>query len=242
MLRWVSLLPEVTVTAFGEARAVCTPRDSDIDFLNTVHRLRPEDVEQVPLIAEHYRAAAVQPWLELSPAPEFDRLADALADAGGRHLSFTAVHERDLPAGAPDALPPGVTVREVGPEHDDFVWVLPQGHGRTEAELAEAIRRTRAQSRVEGARQYLATVDGRPAAAAVLFQAGGLAYLASASTLEPLRRRGCQTALIQRRLADAAAAGCRRVATLTTWGSQSHANMARAGFRTVYTSAVWRLP
>jgi GNAT superfamily N-acetyltransferase len=129
----------------------------------------------------------------------------------------------------------------LGEDVDDFARVLPAGHGVPEAGLAEAIERTRRCAEIEGARLYLATVDGTAAAAAVLFLAGDVAYLANASTLEAHRRRGCQGALIGRRLADGAAAGCRRACTLTTWGSQSHANMARAGFRTAYTKAVWRL-
>jgi hypothetical protein len=241
MLRWLGQLPETTITAFGEAQAARTPSFPDVDFLNTVHRLHSEDSEQVPLIAEHYRAAGVQPWLELMPAPNFDPLADALAGAGGRHVNFLAVQERDLPAPPPDPLPTAVAVHEVGPDQNDFVRVLPQGHGLTEPRLTEAMRRTRAQSRVEGARWYLATIEGRPASAAVLFLSGGLAYLANASTLEQFRRRGCHTALIQRRLSDATAAGAKRVGTITAWGSHSHANMARAGFRVSYTTAVWRL-
>ncbi len=59
--------------------------------------------------------------------------------------------------------------------------------------------------------------------------------------LEPYRRRGCQSVLIQVRLADAAAVGCERVCVITEWDTQSHANVVRAGFRTVYTKAVWTL-
>jgi GNAT superfamily N-acetyltransferase len=241
MLRWLSLMPDVTVTAFGAARGACCAAVPDLDFLNTVHGLLPADGDLVPVIAERYRAAGVQPWLELMPAPDFEKLADALDAAGGRQVGFLAMHERDLPAPPPGTLPHGVAVELLGEDVDDFARVLPAGHGVPEAGLAGAIDRTRRCAQIEGARLYLATVAGAPAAAAVLFLAGDVAYLANASTLEAHRRRGCQTALIQRRLADAAAAGCRRAGAITGWDTQSHANMARAGFRTAYTKAVWRL-
>src|SRR5262249_29239095 len=93
---------------------------------------------------------------------------------------------------------------------------------------------------VEGARLYLATVDGRPAAAGALFVHDGIGHLANASTMPGYRRLGCQTALIERRLQDAAAVGCSRAAGVATWGNPSPPNPARAGVRTAYTKAVWR--
>jgi hypothetical protein len=241
MLRWLAQAPDTSITPFGAAYAVMTPDLPDVNFLNTVHRLLPEDIDQVPRIVEHYADAGIQPWLEVMPAPRFDDLAAALAEAGGRQVGFLAMSERDLPAPPAGPLPPGVTVEVVGSDFDDFARLLPAGHGVPAENLEDAIRRTRGRAGVVGARHYLARLDGVPAAAAVLFVLPPVAYMASASTLEPYRRHGCQTALIERRLADGAAAGCLRAATITDWGSQSHANMARAGFRGAYTKAVWRL-
>jgi hypothetical protein len=241
MLRWLGRMDDSEIADFGAARAVRTPDHPDTDFLNTVHRLLPEDAGQVPRIAAHYAAAGVRPWLELMPAPDFGDLADALARAGGRQVGFMAMSERDLPAPPPGALAPGVTVEEVASDLADFARVLPAGHGVPAEHLEDAIRRTRECAGIAGARLYLARVDRVPAAAAVLFLAPPVAYLANASTLEHHRRRGCQTALIQRRLADAAAARCTRAAVITEWASQSHANVVRAGFRGTYTKAVWRL-
>ena len=241
MLRWLGRTRDSEITAFGAARAVRTPERPEVDFLNTVHRLLPDDAERVPRIARHYGEAGIRPWLEVMPAPGFAELAAALVEAGGRQIGFLAMLERDLPAPPAGALPPGVSVEVVGSDLDDFASVLPAGHGVPAEHLEDAMRRTREAGGIAGARLYLARVEGVPAAAAVLFLAPPVAYLANASTLEPHRRRGCQTALIQRRLADAAAAGCPRAAVITDWGSQSHANVARAGFRGAYTKAVWRL-
>lgn len=241
MLRWLARMPEVSATSFGAARALSAPDHRGVDFLNTVHRLLPEDAEEVPGIAAHYADLGVEPWLELMPAPGFDRLAEALSAAGGRQVGFFAMSERDLPAPQPGALPAGVTVEAVGSDVDDFGRVLAAGHDVPAEHLEDAIRRTRESAGVAGARLYLARLHRVPAAAAVLFLAPPVAYLANASTLEAHRRHGCQTALIQRRLADAAAAGCTRAAVLTQWGGQSHANVARQGFRGAYTKVVWRL-
>jgi hypothetical protein len=241
LLRWLDPMPDVTIAAFGAARAIRTPDAAETDFLNTVHRLLPEEASQVPSIAAHYAEAGVHPWLELMPAPDFADLATALAEAGGRQIGFLAVSERELPA-PPAADPPaGVTIEAVGKDVDDFARVMAAGHEVPAGHLEDAIGRMRHHAGVAGARLYLARVDGVPAAGAVLLLAPPVAYLANAATVEAHRRRGCQSALIQRRLADGAAAGCARAAVLTGWGSQSHANVARAGFRGAYTKAIWRL-
>lgn len=87
---------------------------------------------------------------------------------------------------------------------------------------------------------YLTIVDGRPASAAALFVQHGIGHLANASTMPGYRGLGCQTALINRRPRDATAAGCSRACVVAAWDSQSHRNLARAGFTAAYTKAVWR--
>ncbi len=53
------------------------------------------------------------------------------------------------------------------------------------------------------------------------------------------RGRGCQTTLLQRRLADAAAAGATLAIAEASPGSISQRNMERTGLRTAYTKAIW---
>lgn len=242
MLRWLRRLPDTTVTHFGTAFGACTPARPDVDFLNTVHRLLPDEADQVPRIAEHYAAAGVRPWFELMPSPGFQGLAAMLRAAGAGQVGFLTMLERPLPAPAL-AVARDVAVGPVTTDEDleHFVRVLPEGHEVDAAAHDLAIASTRHQARVEDARFYLARVDGAPAAAAALLLFDGVAYLANASTLPAFRGRGCQTALIQRRLADAAAAGFRRAAVIVEWASRSHANVTRAGFRPAYTKAIWRV-
>jgi N-acetylglutamate synthase-like GNAT family acetyltransferase len=92
-----------------------------------------------------------------------------------------------------------------------------------------------------GWRLYLALVDGTPAGSAALTLDDGIGYLANAATLPAMRGRGCQTALLARRIADSAEAGCDTVASLAEFGSGSQRNLERAGLRVAFTQAVWRM-
>jgi hypothetical protein len=74
-----------------------------------------------------------------------------------------------------------------------------------------------------------------------------VAQLGPGTTLEHARGRGCNTALLRRRLVDAAAAGCHTVFVeldsdeFDPYG-QARRNLFRAGFEAAYESRVWQRP
>jgi len=88
-------------------------------------------------------------------------------------------------------------------------------------------------------RCYLARIDGEPQACAAMLLDGEVAELGIAATLEGGRRRGCQLALLARRIEDAAAAGARTLfvetgARVPGHPSTSYGNILRAGFEEAY--------
>jgi GNAT superfamily N-acetyltransferase len=92
-----------------------------------------------------------------------------------------------------------------------------------------------------GGRLYLAAVEERPVAGAILTIRDGIGYLAMAGTLPEFRGLGCQGALIAARAAAAAAAGCELVVATAEFASASQRNLERAGLRVAYTKPVLRL-
>jgi GNAT superfamily N-acetyltransferase len=64
-----------------------------------------------------------------------------------------------------------------------------------------------------------------------------IATLFGAGTLRPYRRRGLQTAMLQKRLAVAARAGCEYAVIVTQGGTTSQRNAERLGFRVAYSKA-----
>jgi hypothetical protein len=97
---------------------------------------------------------------------------------------------------------------------------------------------------------YVAKVDGIAQACAALLVDGEVAEFGIAATLEGGRRRGCQLALLHRRIEDAATAGARTLFVETGERvpgrpSTSYANILRAGFEEAYLCQGWsdaRLP
>lgn len=98
----------------------------------------------------------------------------------------------------------------------------------------------------EGWRCYVGRVDGEAQACAAMQIHVGVAEFGIAATLEPARGRGCQLALLHRRILDAAAAGCRTLFVetgerLPGRSSASYRNILRAGFEEAYLRPNWKL-
>jgi N-acetylglutamate synthase-like GNAT family acetyltransferase len=88
---------------------------------------------------------------------------------------------------------------------------------------------------------FLAELDAQPIAAAALNLATGVALLAGASTVPRARKQGAQNALLQARLAFAAARGIDLAMVVTTPEGASRGNAERQGFQMVYARTKWRL-
>lgn len=89
-----------------------------------------------------------------------------------------------------------------------------------------------------GLKHYIASIDGQPVGGASVCMADGFAQLCGAATVPAYRRRGVQSALLERRLADASEFGCELALVDTLPGSKSQENAQRNGFSLLYTRAI----
>jgi GNAT superfamily N-acetyltransferase len=104
------------------------------------------------------------------------------------------------------------------------------------------LRRCARPRRRPGFHRSAARIDAQIVVAASLRTDAGLAHLTGSATLPAARRRGLQTALIRRRLEDAARDGCDLAFVVTAPGSKSQENLLRAGFAPLYVRAALERP
>lgn len=232
---------------FGGPVAIAT-LDRANTLFNRAIGLGPDDGERVAEIAAFYAQLGVPPRIDVCPALRSDALGERLRAAGLAPGGFPFFSRRVL-FGRPSVVqtveaPLGVTIERAGEsasEAEAFVAILesawPVGDAARQRALAEA-RSPQGASQ----RRYFATIDGKRVAIAGLELCAGVAYLNLAVTLEPYRGRGCQSVLIQRRLADAAEAGADIAFSLVAPDSQSERNLRRAALDNAYDRELWLPP
>lgn len=190
------------------------------------------------------RCAAVQVELAHMADPE---IGVALTGRGYRLVAFENVLGCALSTVQPGPVPDGIDVRRSGEDElgawldvvvTGFAHPDDQGTPTHEDFPREIVERAERDLVAAGARTYLARRDGTVAGGGGLRITDGVAQLVGAATAPEHRRRGVQTALLGRRLADAAAAGCDIAVVTTAPGSKSQQNVQRQGFHFLYTRAV----
>ena len=138
--------------------------------------------------------------------------------------------------------PDGVEVIEVSsPDQEPFGTIAALGFGMP-AWGAELFARLPGR---DGWRCYVARVDGEACGCGAMVIDDGIAELGIGATLEDARGRGCQTALLHRRICDAAEAGCRTLLVETgervpDRPSASYRNILKAGFEEAYLRPNWQ--
>ena len=185
-------------------------------------------------------------------------LAECLTQRGYLLSGFENVLARRLDPHERFSARAGIEVeRATAPEFDAWLDVVvdgfaapdEQGVASHEEFPREELRRTMAElANARGFELYLARREGVLAGGASMHvgtqvaSAGGIVHLCGAATTPAHRRRGVQTALLERRLADAARRGFELAVVITLPGSKSQENVQRRGFELVYTRAILRLP
>ncbi len=244
---------EVLVLQVAEGVAACSGPDSPLTKVAGLGFAgAPSDVELARIEAEfHARGAVVQ--VELATLAEAG-IAERLTSRGYVLAGFENVLVRDL---RPSERWPERTdvVVEIDRDEELDAWLdvvvsafaAPdaQGVAAHESYPRAALERVvRAMSHARGVTRYVARRGGAAAGGASLRvdAAARVAQLCGAGTLSEHRRRGVQAALLERRLADAAAAGCDLAVITTAPGSKSQENAHRMGFELAYARAILRLP
>lgn len=218
------------VETFGDAVAIRYHAGGPMHN-NQAFGLETEGLTHLDDILRFYRDDGLRGSIQLNTLSIEPETARSLAERQVFATGFiSSQYGRPIPQ---FETPTGVTVRRVtGDSLDQCLNVLVDGFGMPPEQREETLLTGKLESNQPGARLYLACIEGVPAAAAALDIRDGIGFLVAGSTLPQFRNRGCQTALIRHRLAEAAEAGCDIVVGNAAPYSSSRHNMERAGMST----------
>lgn len=245
---WESMPAEVTaehgieLREFGLLQVTITRDLPRVPILNLVlgaPEAGGDELGQAVAWAEEH---GVAPCVPLSPGLPGSEAAEAWLQGHGFELGYAWMkfvrdtHPPRFPA------PDGVEVVELStPDEEPFGAIAAVGFGMP-SWAADFFAHLPGR---EGWRCYVARVGGKAQACAAMLIEEGIAEFGVAATLEEARGRGCQAALLHRRISDAAAAGCRTLFVETgervpDRPSGSYRNILRAGFGEAYLRPNWQ--
>ncbi len=231
---------EVEIRSFGNIMAFVTRQAKDNGLFNRVGNISADDSEQLDAIIAWFRAQNVPCRFDIIPSNAHLALLQSLSTKG---FSQTAFHTAMYGIPHKDVkVPPNITIRPVLPaEKDTFVEMYMDGFGIPKSVpalsyLGESIGLLVSRPSMHC---LFAQLDNRLAAMAILYIHERTGYLATAATLPEWRGYGCQRALLQARIAIAAAEGCDLISGQTGITTTSQHNMERVGLRIAYTKALW---
>ncbi|HEX7290771.1 MAG TPA: GNAT family N-acetyltransferase [Conexibacter sp.] len=233
----------IELRAFGPLQATVVRDLAPVRAMNLVLGAAEADADQLAAGLAWAEGQGVDFYVAVTPGLPGGASADALLRERGYELAYgwmKFVRGAEPPAG-PE--PEGVDVVELGGDPGDGALlgrIVSAGFGLPPwmGTLFEGV------CGADGWRCYAALLDGEPVAAATLLVNGAVAECGAAATLEAARGRGCQSALLRRRIRDAAADGCRTLFVETgvrtdERPSASYRNILRAGFREAYVRPNW---
>jgi GNAT superfamily N-acetyltransferase len=202
------------------------------------------DADAIPAAVARFRDAGQRTFfIQIPPSPHAARLeAQARAAGLAPHPAAWVKFERETRD--PPRVETRLCVREVGgAERDLFAATAVAGYGVAPA-MAKWLRELVGRP---GWACYVSFADDQPAGAGALFVDEDAAWLGIGATKPAFRRRGGQSALIARRLADAARRGARFAVTEAAVPqpgepAPSRRNILAAGFRAAYVRPNWALP
>lgn len=221
-------------------------RCADVLALNRVVGLgldAPPGGETIDRIVELYSNASVpRCFVQLSPVAHMDVTAAALAARGLTHYNNWIRLYRPAEGPIPE-VSCHLDVRPIEPhEAGLFGAIVATGFGWP-SEVAELVADTVGRP---GWGHYMAFDGEIPVATGAFFLAGDLAWIDFAVTMEGKRGQGAQSALVARRIRDAAALGCQGFVVETaeqtpSKEAPSFRNMRRFGFEVQYArpNYVW---
>jgi ribosomal protein S18 acetylase RimI-like enzyme len=212
---------------------------SRLPSFSRVVGLRAEHEQHIEGLVCWYREHGIKPTFEMVPGHYAANLGLELTRLGffqsGFHVSLIGEPTRADRAGDPVTID-RVTTADI---MEDYLDAYVAGWGIAEKDQAQFRVNVRPWLNQAGWSLYVGRLDGQPAAAATLFVQDGVGYLADATTSLAFRRRGFQSALLRRRISDAAAAGVDTVFSGAAPFSTSHRNMERIGMRVQFVRSLW---
>ncbi|MBL3820787.1 GNAT family N-acetyltransferase [Bacillus sp. BSL6] len=227
---------QVQIEQFGSATAFSSKVIAGPAF-NTIKGIT--NTTQIDEIISYYQLLQIPCRFEITPAQGTAELFQYLSEKGFYQSSFhTALYS--TPREDPSLLPSNISVRKLKEnEFNVFADIYVRGFNMPSFTKDGVRQNNEILHNKPGWHFFIAEVQNIPAGIGVLYINKGVASLAASATLPEFQRKGCHTALIQKRIETAIESNCHLIVGQARFGSSSQNNMERAHMKIAYTKSIW---
>ncbi|MFZ7933480.1 GNAT family N-acetyltransferase [Bacillus thuringiensis] len=227
---------QVQMKKFGSATAFSSKIIAGPAF-NTVKGITNADA--IDAIISYYESLQIPCRFEITPAQGTAELFQYLSQKGFYQSSFhTALYS--IPRVDPSLLPANISVRQLKEnEFHILADIYVRGFNMPSFTKDGVRQNNKILYDKPGWHFFIAEVQNTPAGIGVLYINNGIASLAASATLPEFQRKGCHTALIQKRIKTAIESNCTLIVGQARFGSGSQNNMERAHMKIAYTKSIW---
>lgn len=205
-------------------------------YYNRVKGFGPADLDKLDYIFEFYQHDQINPSFDMTPNRLNFDVAKALSNKGffaAEQLAF--LHTTTFVQGVPNNTFHFVQVTKDNAEQ--FIKLIGKSNGMHYDEFL--IKNKDFYFFDPNFKNWIAFIGGQPAGMGSLYISGNQGYLANDFTFPEFRGNGLQTALIYHRLQAAKELGLEQIYTDVEFGSVSHNNMAKVGFKLAFVNSFW---
>ena len=229
---------QVQMKKFGSATAFSSKVIAGPTF-NTVKGITFTNTDQIDEIISYYQSLQIPCRFEITPAQGTTELFQYLSQKDFYQSSFhTALY--NIPREDSSLLPSNISVRQLKEnEFNIFADIYVSGFNMPSFTKDGVHQNNEILYNKPGWHFFIAEVQNIPAGIGVLYINQGIASLAASATLPEFQRRGCHTALIQKRIETAIESNCNLIVGQARFGSGSQNNMERAHMKIAYTKSIW---
>lgn len=229
---------QVQMKKFGSATAFSSKVIIGPAF-NTVKGVTFTTTGELDEIISYYHSLQIPCRFEITPAQGTAELFQYLSQKEFYQSSFhTALYS--IPREDPSPLPTNISVRQLKEnEFDIFADIYVRGFHIPSFTKDGVRQNNEILYNKPGWHFFIAEVQNTPASIGVLYINNGIASLAASATLPEFQRKGCHTALIQKRIETAITSNCHLIVGQARFDSSSQNNMERAHMKIAYTKSIW---
>lgn len=206
-------------------------------YYNRVKRFGSKDLDKLEQILNIYYEQDIVPCFDMAPNNINEKVSAALSKNGFVNTEQLAFMQ--LIPGPCTGLKGEIKIVEVTQENaEEFVNIVIRSNGGMNIDK-NVIERKKQYFYKPNFRNYISYIGSDAAGIGALFISGKEGYIANDYTFDKFRRNGIQKSLLRHRINKAKELGLDNLYTDVEFGSVSHNNMEKLGFRTVFINSFW---